>query len=300
MAIRYDNQLKNEIYKAVRSFNAKISRLERKGVSAALLPDRISTQNIKQNYTNRRQLRSYLASLQDFTSKGQVFKSKGGVTGTTQLFQYNIKRANKATAALSKERRNLADIPTRYPMMKSENISLLESKMKYLKRDIYNMDIRQINIFKRNIESTFNRNKQNSVFHKNFNTMMLANGYRAGLSESFLNRLANKMDRIAPEKLLELYRTIPSFSSIVEKYQAAKNDISFEEQEIQNMYEAVEAELDDILESELSDSEKLELIKDNARYTQAEIEISKVLQNKRLSPNTAMKRINAIKKKYEK
>lgn len=300
MAIRYDKQLKNEIYKAVRSFNAKISRLERKGVSAALLPDRISTQNIKQNYTNRRQLRSYLASLQDFTSKGQVFKSKGGVTGTTQLFQYNIKRANKATAALSRERRNLADIPTRYPMMKSENISLLESKMKYLKRDIYNMDIRQINIFKRNIESTFNRNKQNSVFHKNFNTMMLANGYRAGLSESFLNRLANKMDRIAPEKLLELYRTIPSFSSIVEKYQAAKNDISFEEQEIQNMYEAVEAELDDILESELSDSEKLELIKDNARYTQAEIEISKVLQNKRLSPNTAMKRINAIKKKYEK
>ncbi len=219
MAIRYDKQLKNEIYKAVRSFNAKVSRLEQKGVSAALLPERVSTKTIKQNYTNRRQLRSYLKSLQEFTSKGQTFKSKGGVTGTTQLFQYNVKRANRATAALSRERKKLADIPTRYPMMKSENISLLESKMSYLKRDIYNLDIKQINIYKRNIESTFNRNKQNAIFHKNFKTMMLSVGYRAGIDTGFLEKLGNKFDRLPPNKLLELYRTNPAFG-VIDFYKA--------------------------------------------------------------------------------
>lgn len=241
MAIRYDKQLKNEIYKAVRSFNAKISRLERKGVSAALLPDRISSKNIKQNYTNRRQLRRYLASLQDFTSKGQVFKSEGGVTGTTQLFQYNIKRANKATAALSRERKKLADIPTRYPMMKSENISLLESKMRYLKRDIYNMDIRQINIFKRNIESTFNRNKQNAVFHKNFKTMMLSVGYRAGLDPAFLERVGNKFDRLSPNRLLEMYRILPAFS-VIDYY---KQD--GDENVIREAFKSINNELDEEL-----------------------------------------------------
>lgn len=219
MAIRYDKQLKNEIYKAVRSFNAKISRLEEKGVSAALLPDRISSKNIKANFGTRKQLRSYLKTLQEFTSKGQTFKSEGGVTGTTQLFQYNVKRANRATAALSRERKKLADIPTRYPMMKSENISLLESKMNYLKRDIYNLDVRQINIFKRNIESTFNRNRQNAVFHKNFKTMILSIGYRAGIDTGFLEELGNKFDKLPPNKLLELYRTNPAFG-IIDFYKA--------------------------------------------------------------------------------
>lgn len=244
MAIRYNKQLQNEIYKAVRSFNAKISRLQSKGVSAALLPDRLSTKSIKANYTNRRQLRTYLKSLQEFTSKGQVFKSEGGVTGTTQLFEYNIKRSNKATRKLQNELKSLSEIPTRYPMMKSENITLLQSKLNYLKRDIYQLDVRQINVFKRNIETTFKEREKSLIFHDNFNKMMLATGYRAGIDKSYLSRLAAKFSKLPPAKLLELYRTNPAFTMVTEKYKTEQG-VDIDEEETKQTYEAIENIIDE-------------------------------------------------------
>lgn len=243
MAIRYDKQLKNEIYKAVRSFNAKVSRLEKKGVSASLLPARISTKSIKANYTNRRSLRAHLRSLQEFSSRGQTFRSEGGVTGTTMLFQYSKKRANRAVAQLQRERKKLADIPTRYPMMKSDQLRLLESKMNYLRRDIYKLDIKQINIFSRNIESTLKSSEKNQLFHRNFKTMIMSVAYRAGLDTGFISRLEEKIDRLPPNKLLELYRTNPAFQ-IIEWYQPNSGAEDAEET-IKQTYNSIDNTLDE-------------------------------------------------------
>lgn len=248
MAIRYDNQLKNDIYKAVRSFNAKVTRLERKGVSAALLPDRLSTKSIKANYTNRRQLRSYLKSLQEFSSRGQTFKSEGGVTGTTQLFEYNIKRANRATKQLRTEMGNIEAIPTRYPMMKSENISLLQSKMNYLKRDIYKLDIRQINVFKRNIETTLKYNEKNALFQQNFKKMLLSTAYRGGVNAALIKRISDKIDQLPANKLLELYRTSPAFTSVTEKYKAP-DGVDIDDNETEEEYEAIDNILSEAIAS---------------------------------------------------
>lgn len=247
MAIRYDKQLKNEIYKAVRSFNAKVSRLEKKGVSSALLPDKVSTKGIKANFTERRQLRAYLSSLQDFTSKGQTFRSEGGVTGTTQLFQYNIKRANKATRKLQNEMRNLQSIPTRYPMMKSENVTLLQSKLNYLKRDIYKLDVRQINIYNRNIEATYNQNRRNQVFHQNFKKMMLQVGYRAGLDTNYLASIGDKIDSLPPNKLLELFRIDPAFKMVTERYMS---EADIEKSDVQSVYSAIDNSLTEAIVNE--------------------------------------------------
>lgn len=250
MAIRYDKQFQNEIYKAVRSFNAKITRLEKKGVSASLLPDRISTKSLKANYSNRKALRSELKALQDFSSRGQTFRSEGGVTGTTMLFEYNKKRANKAVRQLQKELNTLAKIPTRYPMMKSEAATLLENKINYLKRDIYKLDIRQINILIRNTEIANKFNEKNRIFHENFNKMIMANAYAAGLDSAFIKRLQDKLDRIPPNKLLEMYRTRPAFSLVVEKYHAAKNGVIDDENETKETYKAIENEADEYLDSQ--------------------------------------------------
>lgn len=250
MAIRYDKQLKNEIYKAVRSFNAKVSRLEKKGVSSALLPDRISTKSLKANYSNRRALRTELKALQEFSSRGQTFRSEGGVTGTNMLFKYNKKRANKAVRQLQKELNALNQIPTRYPMMKSESASLLQTKINYLKRDIYKLDIKQINILIRNTEVANKYNEKNTLFHNNFNKMLMATAYRAGLSDTFIKRLQNKMDQIEPNKLLELYRTVPAFTMVTEKYQGQKDGVSEDDGETQDVYEAIEAKIDEVLSEE--------------------------------------------------
>ena len=237
MAIRYDKQLKNDIYKAVRSFNAKISRLEKKGVSASLLPDRVSTKSIKANYSNRRALRAHLKNLQEFSSKGQTFRSEGGVTGTTTLFQYNKKRANIAVKQLQREKQNLAEIPTRYPMMKSDQLRMLESKINYLKRDIYKLDIKQINIFSRNIETTIKSTEKNQIFHQNYNKMMTSIAYRAGLDTAYIEQLKEKMDKLPPNKLLELYRTMPAFQ-IIEWYKPDES-VEISDDAVKETYDAI-------------------------------------------------------------
>ena len=66
MAIRYDSQLKAEIRKTVKAFNAKIRRLEQKGVSAALLPEAVSSKEIQRGITNRKDLRERLKQLPEY------------------------------------------------------------------------------------------------------------------------------------------------------------------------------------------------------------------------------------------
>ena len=220
MAIRYDKQLKNEIYKAVRAFNAKVTRLEKKGVSAALLPDRISTKSIKANFDTRRTLRTHLKALQEFTSKGQTYKSEGGVTGTTALFQYTTKRANKAVTSLKRELKNLGEMKTSYPMMKSDSMRTLEAKINYLQRDIYKLDIRQVNAFITNTEITSKAREKNAIFYKNFKQMLFQVAYREDID---VTEISDLIEELPPEKLLELYRTEPSFKNITEKYEAYKD-----------------------------------------------------------------------------
>lgn len=250
MTIRYDKQFKNEIYKTVRSFNAKISRLEKKGVSASLLPDRVSTKSLKANFSNRKAMRAELKALQDFSSRGQTFKSEGGVTGTTMLFQYNKKRANKAVRQLQKELDALEQIPTRYPMMKSESATLLENKIKYLKRDIYKLDIRQINILIKNTETVNKYNEKNIIFHENFNKMLMAMAYAGDLDSHYIERIQEKLNQVSPNTLLELYRTNPAFKMVTEKYKKAQDD-----DETKAIYDAIEARLDEIIDKDVSAKE---------------------------------------------
>ena len=151
MALRLDSQLKSEIRKTVKAFNAKIRRLEAKGVTAALLPDKVSSKELQLGFNSRRDLRNRLKQLQDFSSAGVTVESEGGLIGTNVLFQYRQGEANKAIQEIDKEYQKVLKLDTRYPMMQSEYTSNLRSKMDYLARDVQSMDIRQLNIFNKNL-----------------------------------------------------------------------------------------------------------------------------------------------------
>ena len=68
MAIRYDEKLNKQILKTVRNFNAKVARLERQGVQ--LTVEKVSVREIKKEYTNRRDLLSYMRELRKFSQRG--------------------------------------------------------------------------------------------------------------------------------------------------------------------------------------------------------------------------------------
>lgn len=240
MAIRYDSQTKAQIRKVVKSFNAKIRRLEAKGVSAALLPDKISSKEIQAGIANRRDLRKRMAQLSEFSSAGTVEKSEGGLLGTYILFQYRQGEANKAIQALNAEYNQIADLNLRYPMMAGEAQSNLRTKMEYLSRDIRKMDVRQINIFNRNLLSMEQRSIKDETFHANFQRMLFYSGYKGNIPPDLLRSISEKIDKLTPQELLNLYRTEPSIKMVVEGYMRSKAEAGeMDEAETKEVYEAV-------------------------------------------------------------
>ena len=223
MAIRGNSQLKAEVRAVVKSFNAKIRRLQNKGVTAALLPDSISSKEIQRGITSRRDLENRLSQLREFTSAGVVERSEGGVMGTNQLFLYRVGEANKAIQELRKEYERVDNVQTRYPMMKSEYQANLEAKMNYLSRDIQKLDVRQIQIFNRNILTYERKTLRDENFYNNFTKMIFFNAYQAGVDPAILSKISNDITLFTPAELLEIYNTEPALRSMRDVYLQGKN-----------------------------------------------------------------------------
>lgn len=248
MAIRYDSQLKQQIRKTVKSFNAKIRRLENKGVTAALLPERVSAKEIQEGFRNRRDLRNRLKQLQEFSSAGVVEETEGGLIGTNILFQYRQGEANKAIQEINKEYEKVLNLDTRYPMMQSEYTANLKSKMDYLARDIRNLDIRQVNIFNKNLLTPEKRTVKEEIFYQNFNRMLFFDAYKGNLSPQLVSSITAKLQQLPPSKLLELHATEPAFKAVTDTYQKGKQesqDVS--DEETQEQFEALDQRLEEIL-----------------------------------------------------
>ena len=251
MAIRYDSQLKAEIRKAVKAFNAKIRRLEQKGVSAALLPETVSSKEIQQGFNSRRDLRSRLKQLQDFSSAGITFESEGGLIGTDTLFLYRQGEANKAIKEITKEYEKVLKLDTRYPMMQSEYTANLKAKMDYLARDIQSMDVRQINIFNKNLITPEKLTAKNEIFYQNFSRMLFFDAYKANLSPALISKITGKLEKLTPSKILELHATEPSFKAVTDTYEKGKRENQeVDNDEVQEQFEALNERLDEILAEE--------------------------------------------------
>ena len=223
MAIRWNSQLKAELRATVKSFNAKIRRLQNKGVTAALLPDKISSKEIQRGITSRRDLEGRLAQLREFTSAGVVERSEGGVMGTNQLFLYRVGEANKAVQELRKEYERVKSLETRYPMMKSEYEANLEAKMEYLSRDLRKLDIKQVNIFNKNILTYEHKAIRDENFYNNFTKMIFFNAYQAGVNPSLLSKISQDITLFTPAELLEIYNTEPSLRAMRDMYLQGKS-----------------------------------------------------------------------------
>lgn len=249
MAIRWNSQLKADLRRTVKSFNSKIRRLQQKGVTAALLPDMISSKEIQAGITNRRDLEKRMAQLREFTSAGVVERSEGGVMGTNQLFLYRVGEANRAIEQIKKEYEKIESIQTRYPMMKSEYQANLESKMEYLARDIHKLDARQINIFNKNLLTTEQKTIRDEQFYRNFNKMIFFNAYKSGLPASLIASIAEKIEKFTPAELLQLYATEPTFRTVKEMYEMGKYEGQEKsDQEVLEEHVALNERMDELLE----------------------------------------------------
>lgn len=240
MAIRYDSQLKAEIRKTVKSFNAKIRRLEAKGASAVLLPNKVSTKEIKAGIDNRRDLRKRLNQLSEFTSAGIIEETETGLLGTNELFMYRQGEANKAIEALQREYDTINSVSTQYPMMQGEYAANLRAKMNYLARDIRTLDVKQINIFNKNLLSPEQKALKDEQFYNNFQRMLFFNAYKGDIPPAVLRKISEYIERLSPQQLLELHATEPAFKSVTDQYQRNKAEIGeIDEEDNREAYNAL-------------------------------------------------------------
>lgn len=248
MAIRFNSQLKSEIRRTVKAFNAKIRRLESKGVSAALLPSKISSKELQKGFNSKRELRARLKALWDFTSAGETETTEGGLIGTAKLIQYREGEANKAIKAINAEYQRAIKVDTRYPMMKGEYVNSLEAKMRYLSRDIRKMDIQQVQIFNKNLLTPEQRKIKDEQFYTNFTRMIFFDAYKAGLPPSLINRITTLMEELSPAELLELHGTEPTFKGVTDIYMLSNmENVEVPDEEVEERFNALEARLQEIV-----------------------------------------------------
>ena len=95
MAIRYTNKLNKEIYRTVYEFNKKVKELEK--MDGVLVPNKISTKELKNSVYDRRELRRELKNLKLFLKPGaeQIIQTQAGLTSNYDIaiFKSNLRSA---------------------------------------------------------------------------------------------------------------------------------------------------------------------------------------------------------------
>lgn len=141
MAIRYDEKLNKQLLKTVRNFNAKVTRLEKQGV--ALPVEKVSLRQIKKDFTDRRELQSYMRELRKFSQRGveriayidrwkkpfTVYEFKVGYARQRRA----IRAAERLLAEAKDTKRTEGGVPGEQSLMGTDYVANLEGNLRRLK-----------------------------------------------------------------------------------------------------------------------------------------------------------------------
>lgn len=225
MAINYTENLNARIRKDVKNFNAKRKALFNKGVSAALLPAKASSKELRAGFTNRRDLMDRLRELEAFSAAGKVYRSAGGVKGTENLFKYVQRIGKKRATKISKRSENLKSAGnTRYPVMLNEAVLNLQTKASYLGKNVQFLTPDQLRTYQKVLSKPEVDNARTELFYKNFYKMMLQEASQANVDPDVMIELLQQFKQLSPEELLEAYNANPEFRNIVEYSNTPKSN----------------------------------------------------------------------------
>ena len=119
-----------ELRKAVKAFNRKVKRLESKGVTASLLPEKASVKALKNAYKDTESLQERIKFMQSFSSKGEAIRTKKGVVGTPAMFAYRRKENERAKQMLEQQFSKASMQKTKYKSRLKQYKQNLKSRIK--------------------------------------------------------------------------------------------------------------------------------------------------------------------------
>lgn len=140
MGIRFDADFNKEIRRVVKNFNAKQTRLAKKGYKN--LPPRLTAKELKARYATKREIRADLARLEKFSRQPvQEVELSGGGTAIKWEFEYIKRQQEYAKLYWDKRIKDLSKKEKRFPAERSlldnaiANRQALDYNMAYLTQD---------------------------------------------------------------------------------------------------------------------------------------------------------------------
>lgn len=208
--IRYDSSYNQEINRVVSNFNRKVRRLERE--ERELIPSTVRVSEIKQQFTNRRDLNVYLRELRKFSKRGaeSIVEVKGKKYTKYEIELYR-NRLRREKAQLDREIAAAEQIKSKYPMQ--HNIAL------------ENMRNRRVTLGK-NWTETIGTALENQVgnylkrleTYDNYFAVLFQDAYTMGYPDERIEYIKEKLLDLSPRQLMKLLEDSPEVQFIFDYY----------------------------------------------------------------------------------
>lgn len=249
MAIRYDRDLNREISRVVKQFNQKVRRLEK--LDRDLIPDRISIQELKTEFTDRKKLKRELNNLLKFTRRGAEDIIKIGNLRTTKYeLERSKKRASVAKRNLTLEIKRIEGGKVG-AVINSDYLENLRYRRRYLDKPIETLDPNQLLTREKIITQDFDAGKKARQFYDNFRKMMFTSSYHSTIPNSRFLEMFEKLEQLTPEQLSDAVNTFAVFRNFLDHYMIftgvadfGNDALEMVERSISNIEEAIPSIID--------------------------------------------------------
>lgn len=255
--IRYDNKLNKEILRIVNNYNAKIRRLEKKGIDTPKKIYKKDIEKIKTDSNSRKELREVLRDLQEFSKRCSENLREG--TNFTN-YEYNkVKRLQrKARRNINRQLRFFEENNPyiggeeqllTFAQMNDERYINLLSKQKLVNKNFSNMSRSDLRKFIMQLEANSYivdfiewQNRYIEIFENTLKTFEIDKRYSDEISKRLKEIDAKKFDKLIRKEQL--------FKGILDYYAMIKDldnfmDVSLD---VETTVESIINNIDEILE----------------------------------------------------
>ena len=260
MAIRYDKKINKEIYRTVYEFNKKVKELE--GMTGVLIPDKITTKQIKESVYDRRELRRELKNIKKFLKPGaeEIIQTHAGFTSRYDIdvLKSNIRSAKARVNAKLQKMYNtelyIEGMSTKntYASMGNQRYLNLLAKKEALNKDIKNLDKDEFERYVKLVNRTAlsDRNKE---WKEAYIDILIKEAYQMHVDPEYLKNIKDKLMKLPPEEFVKIYNKNLDTQAIAENYRLMmernKNGFSLEglEENVNRLYKNLSDKIDKIV-----------------------------------------------------
>ena len=206
MSIRWREQDNNNLKKAVRNYNAKITRQIKKGISPEALPNKISYKEMKKEIKERKEYNNLIKEINDFNKSKNVYKTLDNGTIVNEWYYANTqKKVHKINKQRKKDLEKIANSAVIVQGKKIDNVQRVVQKqtLQPLNNDLSKKD--NFKKFAEYVEKEIKKIDNDTKF--NNYVQNLSKAWYKNLTFQQAKTLEEKAYIIGGKKLKELYLT---------------------------------------------------------------------------------------------